>query len=114
VIVQVKSGKVSSRDIRDLRGTIEREDAAIGVFITLESPSKDMTIEAVSSGYYNSPWTNVNYPRIQIRTIEELLNEIKTGKVAKVDMPARVGTFKQAERVQQSDASQPELGLFAE
>ncbi len=114
VIVQVKSGKVSSRDIRDLRGTIEREDAAIGVFITLESPSKDMTIEAVSSGYYNSPWTNVNYPRIQIRTIEELLNEIKTGKVAKVDMPAQVGTFKQAERVQQSDASQPELGLFAE
>ncbi|PJF41546.1 MAG: site-specific DNA-methyltransferase, partial [Candidatus Thermofonsia Clade 1 bacterium] len=36
VIVQAKSGKVKPSDVRDLRGVIEREEAAIGVFITLE------------------------------------------------------------------------------
>ena len=115
VIVQVKSGHVKSGDIRDLRGTIERENAAIGVFITLEPPSKDMTIEAVSSGYYTSPWTHINYPRIQIKTIEDMLKEIKAGKAAKVEMPPQFGTFKQAQRVQEeADASQQELGLYTE
>ena len=36
VVVQVKSGKVNSDDIPDLKGTTEREKTAIGVFITLE------------------------------------------------------------------------------
>ena len=40
VIVQVKSGKVQSGDIRDLKGALEREKAAIGVFITLNCRRK--------------------------------------------------------------------------
>ncbi len=92
-IVQVKSGKVSSRDIRDLVGTVEREKAAIGVFITLEPPTRDMETEAVSAGYYESPGWGQGYPRIQILTIEALLGG------QKVDMPPSFGTFKQAERV---------------
>src|SRR5690348_13674475 len=55
VVVQVKSGHVKSGDIRDLKGTLEREQAAIGIFITLEPASKDMTTEAVSAGFYHSP-----------------------------------------------------------
>ncbi|MEZ4528506.1 MAG: restriction endonuclease [Desulfobacterales bacterium] len=43
VLVQVKSGKVGSRDIRDLVGTVDREKASIGVFISLEAPTKPMT-----------------------------------------------------------------------
>jgi Restriction endonuclease len=39
---QVKSGNVKRGDIGELRGTIEREDAAMGVFITLEEPTKPM------------------------------------------------------------------------
>jgi site-specific DNA-methyltransferase (adenine-specific) len=54
VLVQVKSGHVKSGDIRDLKGTIQREQAAIGVFITLEPPSKDMITEADSAGFYHS------------------------------------------------------------
>src|SRR5712692_3645931 len=42
VLVQVKSGHVKSGDIRDLIGTVQREQAAIGIFITLEEPSRDM------------------------------------------------------------------------
>jgi len=106
VLVQVKSGHVKSGDIRDLKGTLQRENAAIGVFITLEPPSKDMTAEAVSAGFYYSPGWNQNYPRIQILTIEEMLHG------AELKMPPQFGTFKQAQRVQhQAEALQAELGL---
>lgn len=105
VLVQVKSGHVNSSYIRDLKGTLQRENAAIGVFITLEEPSRDMVTEAVSAGFYHSPGWNKNYPRIQILTIEQLLHG------AEVQMPTQFGTFKQAQRVQHSDALQGELGL---
>jgi site-specific DNA-methyltransferase (adenine-specific) len=95
-MVQVKSGGVKSGDIRDLVGTIQREKAEIGIFITLEPPSKPMNTEAVSAGYYHSPGWGQNYPRIQILTIDDLLH----GR-AEVKMPPQFGTFKQAQRVQQ-------------
>jgi len=93
VLVQVKSGKVKSGDIRDLRGVVERENAAIGLFITLEKPSRDMVTEAVSAGFYESELWQKKYPRIQILTIEEILD----GK--EIDMPSAYGTFKQAQKI---------------
>jgi len=104
-LVQVKSGHVNSSLIRDLVGTVQREQAAIGVFITLEAATRDMTTEALKAGFYHSPGWNKDYPRIQILTIDELLHG------AEVKMPPQFGTFKQAQRVQQSDAEQYELGL---
>ena len=92
VLVQVKSGKVSSRDIRDLVGTVDRENAALGVFITLEEPTRDMLTEALSAGTYESPLFGRSYRKIQIFTVQELLS----GK--SIDMPPQHGTFKQAER----------------
>src|SRR5260370_33068432 len=100
VLVQVKSGHVNSSQIRDLVGTLKREDAAIGLFITLETPTRDMLIEAASAGFYHSPGWNKDYPRIQILTIEELLHN------AEVKMPPQFGTFKQAQRVQLPGAAQ--------
>jgi len=105
VLVQVKSGHVNSSHIRDLKGTLQREQAAIGVFITLEEPTRDMTTEAVSAGFYRSPGWNKDYPRIQILTIDELLHG------AEIKMPPQFGTFKQAQRVQQAEAEQAELDL---
>lgn len=107
VLIQVKSGHVKSGDIRDLRGVLDREESAIGVFITLEEPSKDMTVEAVSSGYYHSDLWQKDYRRIQILTIEDLLS----GK--SVDMPKSVPsqTFKQAEKVKKKEGKQGELGI---
>jgi site-specific DNA-methyltransferase (adenine-specific) len=85
-LVQVKSGHVKSGDIRDLVGTVKRENAALGVFLTLEKPSRDMLIEAASSGFYHSLGWNRDYPRIQILTIDELLHG------AEVKMPPQFGT----------------------
>ncbi|MBE2200440.1 MAG: restriction endonuclease [Anaerolinea sp.] len=92
-LVQVKSGKVSSRDVRDLVGTVQREKAQIGIFITLEEPTVPMQKEATTAGYYHSPGFNRDYPSIQILTIRELLE----GK--SVDMPSGNVTFKQARTV---------------
>jgi len=72
VLISVKSGKVSSPLVRDLRGVIEREKAAIGLFITLEQPSRDMRKEAADAGFYESPWGK--HPKLQILTIEDLLD----------------------------------------
>lgn len=106
VLVQVKSGKVKSGDIRDLRGTVEREGATIGVFITLEPPTKDMDTEAATAGLYHSPWFGNNYPKIQILTIAQLLAG------AEIKMPPPYGTFKQAEKVEEKPkATQSKMAM---
>ena len=73
-IVQVKSGRVSSPHIRDLKGTVAREKASLGLFITLEKPTSAMTKEALSAGFYYSDMWQRNYPKIQIRTVAEMLS----------------------------------------
>jgi hypothetical protein len=50
VIVQVKSGYVGVNHVRDLKGVIEREKAAIGALITLREPTKPMRTEAAAAG----------------------------------------------------------------
>lgn len=95
----------NSSHIRDLKGTLQREQAAIGIYIKLETPTRDMNTESVSAGFYHSPGWNKDYPRIQILTIDELLHN------AEVKMPPQFGTFKQAPRVQQADAEQAEFGF---
>ena len=76
-IVQVKSGRVSSPHVRDLKGSMEREKAALGLFITLEEPTKDMVAEAASAGLYRSDVWQRDYPRVQIRTVGELLEGVE-------------------------------------
>jgi site-specific DNA-methyltransferase (adenine-specific) len=73
IVVQVKSGHVNAGQIRDLKGTMEREKAEMGLFVTLESSTEPMRREAISAGFYHSELWNEDYPRIQICTIEDLL-----------------------------------------
>jgi site-specific DNA-methyltransferase (adenine-specific) len=72
-IVSVKGGKNANVSmIRDLGHVIDREKADIGVFIMLEKPTRPMLEEAAMKGFYHSP-LGKDYPRIQILTIEEVL-----------------------------------------
>lgn len=96
VIVQVKSGNVNRGDVGELRGTIEREKAAIGVFVTLNKATKNMKDEAADAGFYESPYWNKKYPRIQVLEVEELL------KGAQVKMPPLTTTFAGAGKEQGS------------
>lgn len=105
-IVQVKSGKVKSGDIRDLIGTVENQKAAFGIFITLEEPTPDMITEAVKAGYYSSSLWQQLYPKIQILTIEALLSG------ATMQMPpTNMGAFKQAPRTSKDEEKQGKLGI---
>ena len=102
-VVQVKSGKVSSPHIRDLKGTVERENASMGLFITLEEPTRAMTKEAVSAGLYHSDLWQTDFPKIQIRTIEELLE----GTL--FEMPAHQPMYQPAQRVTRPEGEQGRL-----
>ncbi len=74
VLLSVKGGEhVGSSMLRDLIGTVEREKAAIGLFVTLTPPTKPMITEAASAGHYESPHHGA-FPRIQILTISGLLD----------------------------------------
>ncbi len=109
-MVQVKSGKVKSGDIRDLVGTVDREKAAMGVFVTLEEPSRDMNKEAVSAGFYHSPGWDTDYPRIQILTIEELLHGAEV-KMPPQQWTSQHVTFKEARRARLQGDAQDQLDL---
>ena len=72
IILSVKAGKLHAPYVRDLRGVVDRENAAIGVLLTIDEPTKPMRVEAASAGFYESPW-GTKHPRIQIITVGELL-----------------------------------------
>ena len=99
-IVQVKSGKVSSPLIRDLKGTVEREKADLGLFITLEESTRDMRTEAASAGFYHSEIWQRDYPRMQIRTIAELLEG------QDFDIPQHASMYQPAQRVHRPEGRQ--------
>ena len=103
-VVQVKSGKVSSPHIRDLKGTMEREKAALGLFITLEEPTREMEREAVSAGFYKSELWQKDFPKMQIRTVGELLE----GK--EFEIPSQPSGYKAAPRVRRKEGEQGRLG----
>ncbi len=103
-VVQVKSGHVHVKDIRELKDVASKE--AMGIFITLEEPTKDMKVEAVGAGYYHSPIWDKDYPKIQILTIDELLH----GKT--VDMPPLTQsnvTFTKAPKIAKKHGKQLKL-----
>lgn len=78
IIFSVKGGQVLPSQVRDLVGVVNREKAALGVFITLEPPTKQMKEEAAKAGFYQSQELGAKkYQRIQILTIEEILNDKK-------------------------------------
>jgi site-specific DNA-methyltransferase (adenine-specific) len=103
-IIQVKSGHVSSAQIRDLVGTMNRTNAPIGIFITLEEPTKPMLKEAAEVGFYHSKLWDKDYPKLQIFTIEELL------KGKEPQLPPSNVTFQRAQKQKgKSSTNQPSL-----
>jgi site-specific DNA-methyltransferase (adenine-specific) len=94
-IVSVKAGdNVGVAMIRDLVGTIQRERAEIGVFLTLTPPTKPMITEAAAAGQFEMDGF-APVPRLQIVSIEEALQL----RDRAVRLPARRDdTFKKAKR----------------
>jgi SAM-dependent methyltransferase len=97
VVVQVKGGETLNPGIvRDLIGTVEKEKAAIGLLISLHEPTSGMAELAVHAGSYTSELWKKSYPRIQIRTIKDLLIDGK-----QFDLPPHFSSLKKAERIKE-------------
>jgi len=75
-VVQVKGGHLTPAMIRDFAHVIDREQAAMGYFICLESPTKGMHSAAEEAGFFISP-SGRKIPKLQVRTIKELLEDDK-------------------------------------
>ena len=96
IIVSVKGGEtVTVSMIRDLVGVLDRESAQIGLFVTLAKPTRAMLSEALSAGSYSSPHFG-NFPRIQLLTIEGLLNGNERALFP--DLTQGQATFRMAKR----------------
>ena len=107
IIVSVKGGEnINVAMVRDLAHVVDREKAAIGLFVTLVSPTKPMTVEATAAGFYESKTIKTNFPKIQILTIEGLLNGNERPLYPDLSMGGI--TFKQAKR---EDKKQEQTGL---
>lgn len=99
-LISVNSGTVHAHDVRDLRGVVERDKAALGVLITLNEPTKPMRDEATAAGFYVLPYDETKkYPKIQLLTIRELLEgkQIECGPLHHT-----AATFKQAPKAQKA------------
>lgn len=97
IILSVKAGEsVNVAHVRDLRGVIEREKAELGVLISMAEPTKAMVREAAEAGFYKSPIAGERFPRIQILTIEQLLQGAQIAYPRLLDT-----TYKQAPRARE-------------
>lgn len=96
-IVQVKSGKVSVKDIRDLGHVMDREKSDIAIFISLEKPTEPMIKEAVIKGFYSMDISSGQIPKIQILTIEDIFNGVQPR------IPHLLGYHKKAQKQNRDD-----------
>ena len=95
VLIEVKSGNVNVNKIRELIEVVNREKASIGVLVCFEEQvTKPMIVEAKGAGYYEPQVFMNRYDKIQIITIEELLE----GKSINYPLYQNI-TFKNASKV---------------
>jgi hypothetical protein len=67
----VKGGdNISVAMVRDLKGVLDRENAPIGIMLSLAEPTKPMIAEAASAGFLDTGYGK--FPRVQILTIQQL------------------------------------------
>jgi site-specific DNA-methyltransferase (adenine-specific) len=92
ILVQVKGGGVNRADVATLLGDVNNQKFVGGVLVTLEKPTKPMREEAADAGRYASNfWHKKDYPKIQILTIEGLLDGTE-----RVDSPPQENPFAKA------------------
>ncbi len=90
-MISVKSGNVNAAVIRDLRGVVERENAACGILITRNEATKPMFQEAKAAGVFK-PENFAAFDRLQIVTVQEILGGTR------MNLPLMEEVTKQAQK----------------
>jgi hypothetical protein len=107
IIVSVKGGEnVGVTMVKDLIATCARQKAEIGLFVTLNEPTKPMVTEAAAAGFYISAFNKeAKFPRIQILTVADLLEKKAVARYPSLDAGAL--TFKKAQIEHGEDKQHP-------
>ena len=109
ILFSVKGGNLKLDDVRALDSVVKAQDAAIGVLLSIEEPTAKMKEWAATCGFYTSAFNQQKFPRIQLRSIGQLLAgvaiERPSGNVA-VDE-----TFKKAPKAKGKGGQQGNLGI---
>jgi hypothetical protein len=93
IIVSVKGGEnVGPEMVAALSGTVQREEAELGIFVCLADATRRMRQDAAGSGMVGTP--HGRFQRIQIATIEELL----AGKCPDLPPPIETDAFRHSLR----------------
>jgi DNA modification methylase len=94
-LVSVKGGKMlNPAFVRDLLGTVQTQNAEMGLLITITKPTPGMRDAADHAGTYTWPVNSQKFPKIQLVTVEELL----AGKVP--PLPPTLTPYIKAQRFQ--------------
>ncbi len=105
-LIETKSGKLTVKNLREFVHVIDKQKAALGIFVCFEeNVTKEMTKTAKEAGHIKI--ANIEFPtdRIQIITVEELMR----GKQPMLPGLADNETFKKAKRNEDKAVSR---GLF--
>jgi len=95
ITVSVKGGEnVNPGMVRDLIGTVDKDGTQMGILITRVEPTKGMRETATKARFYTWPAYESTHPKIQIVTVQELLDDVR------LDMPVKHGTHAQARRIE--------------
>lgn len=97
VVVSVKSGHVQANLIQQLKGAMDARGAAMGLFVTLDEPTGPMRHEAAIAGIYR--FGNRSYPRVQILSVRDLLEEGKRPDLPPTAVAASQGALWSSEVV---------------
>ena len=109
IILSVKGGKLKADDVRALGHVVAREGAAIGVLIALHEPTAGMRADAASAGFYTHKLNGLQYPKLQLVTVAELLDGRTIARPSNI--AAGDETFKKAPKAKAKGGEQPGLGL---
>ncbi|MEO5360535.1 MAG: restriction endonuclease [Nitrospirota bacterium] len=92
-LIEVKSGKVNIKNMREFIQVVSKQKADIGVFVCFaEQVTKPMLLAAKEEGYYHKDDWRDKFDKIQILTVEALLNG------GRIRIPqTQTSTFKTAE-----------------
>ncbi len=102
VAFQVKGGKVQSKDIDALIGVLSKHKCELGIFLTIEPPTKPMLDTAAQQGFVEFP--GFQFPKIQIHTLKDFFAHKRP------KLPATNITFKAAQ-FKGKKSKQIDLGL---
>ena len=110
IVLSVKAGKLHAPYVRDLRGVIEREQAALGALLTLHTPTSghaNRTRRPLASTTHRG----AQHSRVQILTVGELLDGYRRLDAPPPRQTSR--TYKRAPKALEDDSGE-QPGMFGD